>query len=92
MGRCPPREQESYLDSEYLRLILVAPGKVLVSEVRVLHVACKVGGTGDFPVSICKRGEPCRRVRAVLSCPVPSHIWHQKPALVVPQHAFHEPL
>lgn len=85
---CPPREQESYLDSEHLRLILVTPGKVLVSKVGVLHVACKVGGTSDFPVSICKRGEPCSWVRAVLSCPVPSHI---NQPLLCPT-CFHEPL
>lgn len=58
----PTREQEPHLDSEYLRLILITPGKVLVSKVRVLHVACKVGGTSDFPIGICERGEPCRQV------------------------------
>lgn len=51
---------EPHLDSEYLRLILVTPRKVLVSKVRVLHVACKIGGTGDCPVGISWRGEPCR--------------------------------
>lgn len=46
------RVQEPHLDSEYLRLLLIAPRKVLVPKVRVLQVAREVGGTGDLPVSI----------------------------------------
>lgn len=62
--------KEPHLDSEYLRLILIAPGEVLVAKVGVLHVAREVGGASDFPVGIWERGETAGR-SGWLGCPVP---------------------
>lgn len=62
--------EEPHLDSEYLRLVLIAPGEVLVAKVGVLHVARQVGGASDFPDGIWERGETAGS-SGWLSCPVP---------------------
>lgn len=62
--------EEPHLDSEYLRLVFIAPGEVLVAKVGVLHVARQVGGAGDFPDGIWERGETAGS-SGWLSCPVP---------------------